>query len=312
MVQLSDTLKSAKNLSGIAKAGIIWLFGELANTHFAICPDVLRNLVPNFSKEPTETRLQIVSLAAKLLSCDVDNFRSTNDNEQPYDFENSRIAQIVQSVFYLTKFDDDFDIRDRSRLFSSLFDNGKYEIASLLLQAPKPSSVSPLSLDMRSPLNGPDLSSLGLDPDIEDYLRIPSWCTDLDLEELKELRKPVPVRDYGRLKTSFSSATYFGPNPDENRASSTSALTGSEAAHTTTSRTFTSSVGKRYKLQSLDEFFSDIPQKAPGKRKVFIEESSSEESSSGDESDSDDYSSTDTDEEEEETQSHSDGNLAIT
>ncbi|CUS22473.1 LAQU0S05e06172g1_1 [Lachancea quebecensis] len=291
MLDLSRVLRTQDNLSGTAKAGIVWLFGEFSSINFIICPDVLRVLIPNFSREPKEVRLQIVLLAAKLLSWEIDNSRNSSTEGGAFDAENSRTAQMARAVFYLAKFDDDFDIRDRSRLFCSLFDNERYEIASLLLQAPKPSSIAPMTLHMPLSGNASSFASLGLDPDTEDYLTFCSWTFDGDADESSALRAPAQTKDYSRMKTSFSSSTFFGAKTGNNFSRDSPAAQTSDGAQSHASRDFTSSAGRKYKLQSLDEFFSDIPVKDQRKRRVIVEEESSDEGEISQEaSESDDIS----------------------
>lgn len=291
MLNLSQVLRTENYLSGTAKAGIVWLFGEFSSINFTICPDVLRILIPNFSREPKEVRLQIVLLAAKLLSWEVDNSKNSSTEVGAFDIDNSRTAQMARSVFYLAKFDDDFDIRDRSRLFCSLFDNERYEIASLLLQAPKPSSIAPMALNMSSSANASSFASLGLDPGMEDYLSFSSWTFDGDADESSALRVPAQTKDYSRMKTSFSSSTFFGGKNSDDFGGTSPVSETSDDVHTQSSRGFTSSAGRKYKLQSLDEFFSDIPARGQRRRRVLVEEESSdEEETSQEDSESDDTS----------------------
>ncbi|SCU86578.1 LANO_0C08482g1_1 [Lachancea nothofagi CBS 11611] len=315
MVHLAKTLKTEKKLSGNAKAGIIWLFGEFSATNFSICPDVLRILVPGFSSEPRETRSQIVLFAAKILSCDLDNFKNSRSEDESYDFDQSRISQMAQAVFHLAKFDDDFDIRDRARMFSSLFDKQRYEIASLLLQAPKPASMCSLTFDAPISLSAANLAHLNIDHDMEEYLTTISWSEDQENNKSSELRKPAELKDYNKLKTSFSSSSFFAGKDNQRRSSSIAENQNSSKA--SSSRVFTSSIGKKYHLQSLDEFFSDVPSKEHKtvKRGEIEQESTSDEGSSSEdnlseqESDSGDYESTDSSDSDvdDESDSNSDG-----
>ncbi|SCV02475.1 LAME_0H01376g1_1 [Lachancea meyersii CBS 8951] len=313
MIHLIKALRTESSLSGSAKAGIIWLFGEFTTINFSICPDVLRIITPSFSAESRETRLQTVLLAAKILSCDLENFKAKGESvDEEYEFENSRVAQLAQAVFYLAKFDDDFDIRDRARLFSSLFDKQKFEVASLLLQAPKPAPICCMTLDIPTKVDAASMARLGLDHDMEDYLLSSPWeCEQSDISA--ELRKPADLKDYDRFKTSFSSASFFNGNSNRDSAHGKADNTSNTPA--ASSRVFTSSVGKKYQLQSLDEFFSEIPSRPRNSvRKVMVEEDSttteedtSEESTSGEESSenstSDEDSSEDSSSEEEEENS---------
>lgn len=287
IVNLSKILDTNKDLVGSARAGIIWLVGEFAAVEFKVCPDILRKLIRNFSRESVEVRLQILVLAAKLLSYDIDNFK-TEHPEEDYDFNNSRISQMFEAVSYLAKFDDDCDIRDRARTLSSIFANCRYEIATLLLQAPKPSPMVSLHPFITT-LNGNkayDISPLGLDSSVENYHQFTFWDEqDVHLSE-KDIREPCPVKDYSRTKTSFSSSSYFDrtSSPGEKTRTSSSPYGRSSQS---TSNAFTSSQGTRYQLQSLDEFFSDVPNKPKPRRRIIVEEESTGEDDDDDDDDDD-------------------------
>ncbi|SCU98624.1 LAMI_0F15588g1_1 [Lachancea mirantina] len=285
MMGLSEILFNHENLSATAKAGIIWLFGEFSEIEFSICPDVLRRFIQTFSSEGREARMQIVLLAAKLLSRDIDNFKNSEEDDKEYDFGASRLSQMFNAVLYLAKFDDDFDIRDRARLLSSLFENNRQVIASLLLQVPK---VAPVGMKTTESSEMDDImqfSALGLDSDIEDYFTRIEWSVNLG-EYDSSVREPVPLKDYSRLKTSFSSKTYFG--------SSTPERTTKGVSHESSfsQNTLTTTTGRKYKLQSLDEFFSDVPAEKPKVKRIVVEEESSNEDddteTSDDEDDEDD------------------------
>ncbi|SCU79603.1 LADA_0B01860g1_1 [Lachancea dasiensis] len=315
MIQLAKTLQTRNNLSGNAKAGIIWLFGEFATTNFSVCPDLLRVFLPRFSYEAKETRLQIVLFAAKILSCEHDLMINKNkSSEGIHDIAESRIGQMAQSIFYLAKFDDDFDIRDRARLFHSLFDKERFEIASLLLQAPKPPSVTSYSFNTPHALNTDLLAKMGLDHDMEEYLTCLPWSEEDVVDKSSTLRTPCDVKDYNRLKTSFSSASFFHGDDDRHstRGKSENAKTMTDTSH----RVFTSAQGRKYQLQSLDEFFSDLPTtERKNGRKAQVQEESDEESgdSSQESFESDEYGSSessDNEQTDEETDSdHEEDNL---
>ena len=215
--KLADLLTAQRSLADNARAGIVWLFGEIASIEFKICPDVLRKLIPMFSDEGPETRCQILVLSAKLLSYDIDNFKqeqiaasdesSDEKNYQNhYDFSSSRISKMYEAVLYLAKYDDEFDIRDRARMISSLFDSGKYEIVSLLLQAPKPSAR-----------NNDFIISARLEvhaQEVKDFFKMLPWNTEITgiAETDNDVRKGVELKDYNKYKKSFSSQSFISNN----------------------------------------------------------------------------------------------------
>lgn len=289
IMKLSKVLQSQKSLADNARAGIVWLFGEIASIEYMICPDVLRKLIPTFAYEGPETRCQILLLSAKLLSYDIDHFKSEHA-EEIYSFEKSRIALMYKAVLYLAEFDDDYDIRDRARCISSLFGTGKYEIAALLLQAPKPPPRMTLacnSNDEENCLDHYDLSDLGLDKTVQDYHKIIPWNIE-NVEDSEDIRSPSTLRDYSKYKKSFSSQSYMNKHTSSELSSTPS---NSPTIKSSTS-TFTSQQNKKYRLQSLDEFFSDIPigtSTKPKKKFVVKEESTSEEEEETSEENDEEY-----------------------
>ena len=86
-----------------ARASILWLLGEYGHRVPKIAPDVLRKMAKSFPKEHVAVKLQVLNLAAKL--CIV-NPKQT--------------LLIAQYVFTLAKYDQNYDIRDRSRVFRAL------------------------------------------------------------------------------------------------------------------------------------------------------------------------------------------------
>lgn len=277
IMQLSEVLESRKLLADNVRAGIVWLFGEIAAVEYRICPDILRKLIPNFSFEGPETRNQILLLAAKLLSYDIDSFREHGDVNE-YDLDNSRIGQLYKAVAYLSEFDGSYDIRDRARCYSSLFLTGKLEIATLLLQAPKP---SPVAASMWSPSSDgePNVNweSVGFDKNVQEFHKMLPWNENIsEISDEDDIRRPVTLKDYSRYKKSFSSESFTGKNVSRGITSVSPSDSQSRSAneHMTTSAV----PAKKYRLQSLEEFFSDIPAKQTSKprRRIVIQSSSGE------------------------------------
>ena len=226
--------------------------------------------------------------------------------------DSSRIAKMFMYVTYLGKFDDEFNIRDQVRYLTSLFNSGKYEIASLLLQAPKSTSPSKTEFDIKhkidSKINITKLFMIeSLELSITDYFIYIPWSIKRDeIHDDKntiDLRESIPLKDYSRYKKSISSSSFinkfttpFASSTSQNRSDNVKVEQPMSEGNK-----FVTSSGKKYKLQSLDAFFSDIPEetiKIPneGRKKRIIntyeEESSSEYSSVSQNSNTDDSSST--------------------
>jgi AP-3 complex subunit beta len=106
-----DDIKHAQ-----ARACVTWLVGQYAADENARdgpgpegiadwAPDVLRKLAKLFASEVTLVKLQIVTLAGKLLVLSPDDVR---------------IGKLVKYVFAQARYDRDWDVRDRGRMLSSL------------------------------------------------------------------------------------------------------------------------------------------------------------------------------------------------
>eukprot|EP00939_MAST-03C_sp_MAST-3C-sp1_P001050 g1050.t1 len=95
-----------------ARASIVWIVGEYSNAVEELAPDILRTLARSFRNESNEVKVQILNLAAKLW---IRN-RSAREREDDGDVREKLLRYVVE----LAKFDVDYDLRDRARLFSGL------------------------------------------------------------------------------------------------------------------------------------------------------------------------------------------------
>ncbi|CCE61615.1 hypothetical protein TPHA_0A05410 [Tetrapisispora phaffii CBS 4417] len=248
VIKLSKMLESQKYLADNARAGMIWLFGEVARIELRICLDILRKLIPGFSNEGPETRCQILSFAAKLISYDIDKFVTESESDvEEYNFADSKIYQLYEVVISLSKYDESVDIRDRARFISSIFDSKKYKIASLLFQAPRSVDLGDSQeLDRSSNVENQNIFSKLFELD-----NIQWWTGGV--ENTTELRNSSPRKEYAKFQKSFSSEDY----PMKSKRA---ALFGDEEPKDVNiakspNTEFISNQGKKYHLQSLDEFF---------------------------------------------------------
>ncbi|XP_053552695.1 AP-3 complex subunit beta-2, partial [Bombina bombina] len=87
----------------MARASILWLIGEYCEHVPRIAPDVLRKMAKSFIGEEDIVKLQIINLAAKLF------------------LTNSKQTKLLtQYVLNLAKYDQNYDIRDRTRFIRQL------------------------------------------------------------------------------------------------------------------------------------------------------------------------------------------------
>lgn len=114
----------------MARASILWLLGEYADRVPKIAPDVLRKVAKTFIQEEDIVKLQTLNLASKLYL--------TNPKQTKL---------IMQYVFSLAKYDQNYDIRDRVRFLRQLVtpqgDTGAtlHKHAKKFLLASKPAPV---------------------------------------------------------------------------------------------------------------------------------------------------------------------------
>ncbi|KAL5961432.1 AP-3 complex subunit beta-2, partial [Taenia solium] len=151
-----------------ARASILWLLGEYGHRVPKIAPDVLRKMAKSFPKEHVAVKLQILNLAAKL---SIVNAKQT--------------LLIAQYVFTLAKYDQNYDVRDRSRIFRALIfpkptDPAKPELSYLtrnvkkILLATKPAPVLRSTFADRPTFRLGSMSQL-LGRDMAKYRELPEW-----------------------------------------------------------------------------------------------------------------------------------------
>uniref|UniRef100_A0A8C6X3Y0 AP-3 complex subunit beta n=1 Tax=Naja naja TaxID=35670 RepID=A0A8C6X3Y0_NAJNA len=117
----------------VARASILWLTGEYCERVPKIAPDVLRKMAKSFTVENDLVKLQILNLGAKL-----------------YLTNSKQTKLLTQYILNLGKYDQSYDIRDRTRFIRQLIvpndKSGalnKYAKKIFLVQKPAPLLESP-------------------------------------------------------------------------------------------------------------------------------------------------------------------------
>lgn len=273
-----------------AKASIIWLVGENSELLPSIAPDVLRVTAKSFLKEEDHVRNQIVLLAAKLYSRRLNEYGDDPEEARSGD---SPVPELYDYIMHMAKFDSSYDNRDRARLLSSLLDTSlNREIATLVLQAPKPAPFISLNKDTIETSQGcsniPELllgsSSLLLGKPGNGYQSLPHWTSPDKLVDpsIREERENAPVNENhsnGDLRSMTNT------NYSKNRVSRYEPPS-SHGVFTT----------KKFKEQTLDEFFGEP---AGGTNSSDDEEDEEEDVDEEDEDDEEDYEEDDDEEEDE-------------
>ncbi|CDH59483.1 ap-3 complex subunit beta-1 [Lichtheimia corymbifera JMRC:FSU:9682] len=286
LAKLLDTIKVPK-----ARANIMWLIGQHAETMPKVGPDVLRQAAKTFVDEANGTKLQILTLSAKLACLNPDH---------------PTINALNQYVLNLARYDTNYDLRDRARFLRVLSTPQPEENDTPGVQALKAHVKDILFADKQAPSveNGEGtteytvgtLSLLAHQP-LPGYEALPDYPEE----------QPDPsVRDVEELEGWAGSRTVaveqgFGSDSFESRyrntAMASTAFSGIEATGYHGGHYPSSAAAAKTKSgdYDLDAFYND-----DSSDEYEIDDTSSEEE------DSDDDEETDSDEEEESTDESTD------
>uniref|UniRef100_A0A8C7SJA7 AP-3 complex subunit beta n=1 Tax=Oncorhynchus mykiss TaxID=8022 RepID=A0A8C7SJA7_ONCMY len=229
--QHSDIIKHMAKLFDniavpMARASILWLMGEYCERVPQIAPDVLRKMAKSFTSEEDIVKLQTVNLAAKL-----------------YLTNSKQTKLLTQYILNLGKYDQNYDIRDRTRFIRQLIVPneksgalGKY--ARRILLAPKPAPV------LESTYKDRDRYQLGtlshtINTKASGYLELSDWPAVAPDQSVRNVEVIEPVKEWapslgktGKSKLSKSSDDKFysdsGEEKEKGSGSSSSEDSSSE------------------------------------------------------------------------------------
>ncbi|XP_069736822.1 AP-3 complex subunit beta-1 isoform X2 [Phaenicophaeus curvirostris] len=146
----------------VARASILWLIGEYCERVPKIAPDVLRKTAKSFTNEDDLVKLQILNLGAKL-----------------YLTNSKQTKLLTQYVLNLGKYDQSYDIRDRTRFIRQLIvpnekSGALSKYAKKIFLAQKPAPL------LESPFKDRDHFQLGtlshtLNSQVTGYLELSDW-----------------------------------------------------------------------------------------------------------------------------------------
>ncbi len=137
----------------MARASILWLMGEYCEHVPKIAPDVLRNMAKTFTSEEDIVKLQTVNLAAKLYLTNSKQVKSKHSLGGCVlavfcliSFIIIQTKLLTQYILNLGKYDQNYDIRDRTRFIRQLIvpnekSGALSKYARRILMAPKPAPV---------------------------------------------------------------------------------------------------------------------------------------------------------------------------
>uniref|UniRef100_A0A803XK19 Adaptor related protein complex 3 subunit beta 1 n=1 Tax=Meleagris gallopavo TaxID=9103 RepID=A0A803XK19_MELGA len=225
----------------VARASILWLIGEYCERVPKIAPDVLRKTAKSFINEDDLVKLQILNLGAKL-----------------YLTNSKQTKLLTQYVLNLGKYDQSYDIRDRTRFIRQLIvpneKSGalsKYAKKIFLAQKPAPLLESPfkdrdhfqlgtLSHTLNSRATGylelSDWPEVAPDPAVRNVEVAESVCWHYIKKKAKEISK-----------STGSSSDTESSSSDESSSSSKSESDSSSDSDAEKSRNATSSKVRYFK-----------------------------------------------------------------
>ncbi|XP_067666923.1 AP-3 complex subunit beta-2-like isoform X2 [Haliotis asinina] len=162
----------------MARASILWLIGEYSERVPKIAPDVLRKFAKSFIQEEDIVKLQILNLAAKLC---ITNQKQTK--------------LLCQYVLNLAKYDQNYDIRDRSRFLRQLVLPGEKssalaKYAKKIFLATKPAPVLASKFQDRDQYQLGTLSHL-LNTRAHGYQELPEWPEEAPEPSVRNVEMPI-------------------------------------------------------------------------------------------------------------------------
>ncbi|XP_016126761.1 AP-3 complex subunit beta-1 isoform X2 [Sinocyclocheilus grahami] len=210
--QHSDIIKHMAKLFDnitvpMARASILWLMGEYCEHVPKIAPDVLRKMAKTFTDEEDIVKLQIVNLAAKL-----------------YLTNSKQTKLLTQYILNLGKYDQNYDIRDRTRFIRQLIvpnekSGALSKYARRILMAPKPAPV------LQSAFKDRDRFQLGtlshtLNSQASGYLELSDWPAVAPDQSVRNVEVVEPVKEAGapalsKSKPAKSNEKFYSDSEEE-------------------------------------------------------------------------------------------------
>ncbi|XP_062941614.1 AP-3 complex subunit beta-1 isoform X2 [Cynocephalus volans] len=203
----------------VARASILWLIGENCERVPVIAPDVLRKMAKSFTNEDDLVKLQILNLAAKL-----------------YLTNSKQTKLLTQYILNLGKYDQNYDIRDRTRFIRQLIvpnekSGALSKYAKKIFLAQKPAPL------LESPFKDRDHFQLGtlshtLNTKATGYLELSNWPevapdpSVRDVEVVELAKEWIPP---GKAKKENPAKKFYSESEEEEESSDSSSDSESES-----------------------------------------------------------------------------------
>ncbi|XP_076020068.1 AP-3 complex subunit beta-1 isoform X2 [Genypterus blacodes] len=229
--QHSEIIKHMANLFDnitvpMARASILWLIGEYCERVPKIAPDVLRKMAKSFTAEEDIVKLQIVNLAAKL-----------------YLTNSKQTKLLTQYILNLGKYDQNYDIRDRTRFIRQLIvpsekSGALNKYAKRILLAPKPAPLLQSAFKDRDHFQLGTLSH-SLNIRATGYQELPDWpavAPDQSVRNVEVIEQvSESVAPSGKAKPSKSDDKFYSDEEDKEEEGSASSSSDSSSSSSSSS-----------------------------------------------------------------------------
>ncbi|XP_070780204.1 AP-3 complex subunit beta-1 [Enoplosus armatus] len=201
----------------MARASILWLMGEYCERVPKIAPDVLRKMAKTFTAEEDIVKLQIVNLAAKL-----------------YLTNSKQTKLLTQYILNLGKYDQNYDIRDRTRFIRQLIvpsekSGALNKYARRILLAPKPAPVLESAFKDRDRFQLGTLSH-SLNTKATGYQELSDWPEVAPDQSVRNVEVIEPVKEWAPSvgKSKQPKSDKFYSDDEEEKEEEGSESSGSE------------------------------------------------------------------------------------
>ncbi|XP_039730823.1 AP-3 complex subunit beta-1 isoform X1 [Pteropus medius] len=204
----------------VARASILWLTGENCERVPKIAPDVLRKMAKNFTSEDDLVKLQILNLGAKL-----------------YLTNSKQTKLLTQYILNLGKYDQNYDIRDRTRFIRQLIvpnekSGALSKYAKKIFLAQKPAPL------LESPYKDRDHFQLGtlshtLNTKATGYLELSNWpevAPDPSVRNVEVIELAKEWTPAGKAKKENPAKKFYSESEEEEDSSDSSSDSESESA----------------------------------------------------------------------------------
>uniref|UniRef100_A0A8C9TTP3 AP-3 complex subunit beta n=1 Tax=Scleropages formosus TaxID=113540 RepID=A0A8C9TTP3_SCLFO len=231
--QHSDIIKHmAKLLDNItvpmARASILWLIGEYCERVPKIAPDVLRKVAKSFTSEEDIVKLQTLNLAAKL-----------------YLTNSKQTKLLTQYILNLGKYDQNYDIRDRTRFLRQLIvpnekSGALSKYAKRILLASKPAPVLESAFKDRDRFQLGTLSHT-LNAKASGYLELSDWPTVAPDQSVRNVEVKEWAPSLGKPKATKSDDKFYSDSGEEEEQEEEASESGSSGSSSSSSEEESSS-----------------------------------------------------------------------